>query len=236
MNVCVNAVESNVNALKVIDCNRKNPEKWHMLECFYLWFPISVSCLFESLYWSPPSQVHWPLHQVAGGECWITRRWGEEKHRPSSWGHRKQDVSPLPWWSQVQAGYWHCPGNQTTWHVWEDHPGVGQHYSPSVLFCDIHIYCLNHQNSSGGCKMTQDRAGMMKDPDIFSLPVCRMMSVASLLIVWRSACPWCKTKSSAMRCCVCWLSFIWTWRSRILSTSVRYHLALLYLHFSKWKT
>lgn len=99
-----------------------------------LWLPVSQSVCLNPVNMPPPSQVHWPLHQAACGKRWIARRWGEEKHRPSSWGHRQQDVPPLPWRSQVQAGYRHRPGNQTTWYVWEDHPGVGQHWTPCFVF------------------------------------------------------------------------------------------------------
>lgn len=55
----------------------------------------------------------------------------------------------------------------------------------------------------------------------FFILSCRMMWVDSLPTAWKSACHWCRTRNSVMRCCGCWLSSTWTWKSLILSMSVR---------------
>lgn len=154
-----------------------------MLECFYLWFPISVSVCLN------------PFIGLLLAKCidHYTKLRVENAELPED--EEKKSIDPRLE-GIVNKMFLRCLDD----HKYKQAIGIALEtrrldmfektilesvsiYSPSVLFCDIHIYCLNHQNSSGGCKMTQDSAVLMKDPDIFSLPVCRMMSVASLLIV-----------------------------------------------------
>lgn len=90
---------------------------------------------FLILFLSAASQMHRPLHQATGGECWASRGWGEDRHRPPPWGHCQQDVLALLRWPQIQTGHWHCPGDQATWHVWEDHLRIGQHLLSFTYCC-----------------------------------------------------------------------------------------------------
>lgn len=54
--------------------------------------------------------------------------------------------------------------------------------SIEFLFFIIIVIIYSHKNSFGFCKILSDSTVMVKHPDVYSLPVCRTMSVASLLI------------------------------------------------------
>lgn len=53
-----------------------------------------------------------------------------------------------------------------------------------------------------------------------------MMLVVYWPTAWRSACLWCRIKSSVIRFSECSLSFTWTWRSLISSTCARWDTLL----------